>query len=186
MASVAIEMAPLDAAIGVIPQFRLRLLENNSFGMTVSLSKFSEWVYLPDRREKWDSLAKEPPEQFNKSADTLVEAIKGLKQAIEKLDRDGHLPVIRNDRHEEWWFPRQHRRRVRSALPWADDASRWRRKFKDLAVRVRGPIRCPSQFTLRIQTVTRAAEPGVIAICRPNCTPLSGAWGPMVHPMGSQ
>jgi hypothetical protein len=82
----------LDVAYGVVPQFRQRLLENNRFGWVVANSSFDEWVIDPGRQEKWKRLAKEPSEQFNKSADDLVATIKKLKQAIEKLDRDGHLP----------------------------------------------------------------------------------------------
>jgi hypothetical protein len=52
-------------------------------------------------------------------------------------------------------------------------------------VRVRGPIRGHLAISLRAQTV---AHPGVrlplLPLRRPNCTLLSGAWGPMVHSMG--
>ena len=73
----------LDAASGAIPLLKSRLRENPSIGAKLALSPLEIWTLSPHWQDNWSNLAKEPSDQFSKSADALIENVRVVKVAIQ-------------------------------------------------------------------------------------------------------
>jgi hypothetical protein len=72
----------IDAASGVVPLLRSRAWENNIFGTMIALSPLEIYTFSPHWREHWSSLAKEPFDQFGRSADALIQTVNTVKDAL--------------------------------------------------------------------------------------------------------
>ncbi len=76
--------AAIDAARGAVPLLKSRLWENQSIGAVVTLSPLEIWLLSPHWQDNWSNLAIESTDQFRKSADTLVENLTVVKDAIQR------------------------------------------------------------------------------------------------------
>lgn len=75
----------LDAASGAIPLLKSRVGENQSIGAVMVLSPLEIWMFSPHWQDNWNNLAKELSDQFSKSADALIENVRGVKIAIQNI-----------------------------------------------------------------------------------------------------
>ncbi len=76
--------AAIAAASGAIPLLKSRLSENPSVGAVIALSPLEIWMFSPLWQVNWSNLAREPSDQFSKTADALVESLRVVKEAIQK------------------------------------------------------------------------------------------------------
>jgi hypothetical protein len=74
--------AALDAAMSALAVLKSRAWENQTIGSIMALSPLDAWMFSPRWRDNWNDLAKEPADQFTKSADALVLALNAVKTAI--------------------------------------------------------------------------------------------------------
>ena len=73
------QYAAVDAARGVIPLFRERLVGNDHHLAIKIMLAFSDYYEPPHWAERWECLAKEPAERFRESAETLLAKLADLK-----------------------------------------------------------------------------------------------------------
>jgi hypothetical protein len=79
--------AALDAASGAVPLLNSRAWENQSVGAVIALSPLEPWLFSPHWQENWINLAKEPSDQFAKSADALIERLRVVQAAMQNIGR---------------------------------------------------------------------------------------------------